>query len=132
MTSKPQMPAHSTEFTLSAAEWAQGRICAGTSFTQPLQQGLGSLSLFIPNQLISRQEKSLDYENYDKRGKDKGILIINFLHCRSFFHQSHDPIRPGARVDEPICMLENPASDGINLADSNAVTAVQESHAVLI
>ena len=27
----------------------------------------------------------------------------------------------GPRVDEPICMLENPASDGIDVADSNAV-----------
>jgi len=26
----------------------------------------------------------------------------------------------GARVDEPVCMLENPASDGIDVADSNA------------
>jgi len=66
-----------------------------------------------------------------KRGKDKGILIIDFLHCRSFLDRSRQPIRSGARVDEPICMLENPASDGINLADSNAVTAAQESHAVL-
>jgi len=38
MTSKPQMPAHSTEFTLSAAEWAQGRICADTSFAIHLYQ----------------------------------------------------------------------------------------------
>jgi hypothetical protein len=74
MTSKPQMPAHSTEFTLSAAEWAQGRICAGTSFTQPLQQGLGSLSLFIPNQLISRQGKSLDYEDYEEKRKGQGDI----------------------------------------------------------
>jgi hypothetical protein len=95
MTSEPQMPG-----------------CAGTSFTQPLRQGLASLSLFIPNQLISRQGKSLDYalaSAFDKimkkRGKDKGILIINFLHCRSFFHQSHPPIKSGARVNEPICML---------------------------
>ncbi len=26
----------------------------------------------------------------------------------------------GARVDEPVCMLENPASDGIDVADNNA------------
>ncbi len=37
--------------------------------------------------------------------------------------RSNQPIMPSAHVDEPICM--------INLADSNAVTATQESYALL-
>jgi len=32
--------------------------CAGTSFTQPLPQGLGLLFPFIPNQTLARQGKS--------------------------------------------------------------------------
>ena len=30
----------------------------------------------------------------------------------------------GARVDEPVCMLENPASDGIDVAANNAAYLV--------
>jgi len=30
----------------------------------------------------------------------------------------------GARVDEPVCMLENPASNGIDVADNNAAYLV--------
>jgi len=39
---------------------AQGRICAGTGFTKPLQQGLSLLLSFIPNQPLSRQGKSFE------------------------------------------------------------------------
>jgi len=38
----------------------QGRLSNGTSFIQPLPQGLGLLFPFIPNQPPSRQEKSLE------------------------------------------------------------------------
>ncbi|MFB0553779.1 MAG: hypothetical protein ACETWQ_10750 [Phycisphaerae bacterium] len=50
-TKVSHIPAPSTEFTLSAAEWAQNRLSTGTSFT----------IAFIPNKLFSRQAKSFDF-----------------------------------------------------------------------
>ena len=55
------IPTPSTEFTLSAAEWAQNRLSKGTYFTQPLLQGRGSPLFFIPYKSFPRQVKSFDF-----------------------------------------------------------------------
>ena len=44
-TKRAPLPAHSTEFTLSAAEWAQDRLYAGTGYEMG-GQAAGSLSFY--------------------------------------------------------------------------------------
>jgi len=56
-----------------------------------------------------------------------GSYIIKYVydggHVIAEYGGSNNLLRKyvyGPRVDEPVCMLENPASDGIDVADNNA------------